>query len=632
MSSSRIVNRLGGKSLPTPTSPRATDSTAPTAPGTPVVASIVGSRVTITFTASTDAVGVAGYAAYLDGSPVEWATSSTNSITLDNLLPGSHAVAVRAFDSSWNLSAASAETQFAVVANVADAAEAEAEVNIPVVALARYRALPKSAARRIAWVGDSTTKHLFIQSVGGFPKIVGNDGTSYAETFAYLDGPFYNVNHGDFGENGQTLQNFVNGVAAFDVGDLVAFNPHLIVFSYGINDVRLGATSLLQLSNLLNQAVVMMQAAMPHADIILRMPNSLLYDAANTLTYIDSPTSRAKVQSYSDILREAYRGMIGQYRHCLVLDTQAGEGQIFPQTVQTQPGLYMASATDALHPIGEGYAAVVREICLATGEFGDTRYARHAARVKPMLPALPVASTTHASQVNASDYLVIPRICEDPAKYNLIVDGLYAAGAAGSYIDIAGNDGGVAKRLLGAVAANDIVVQYGVTSGVAGSQGESTEQGVTAWKLATLSAIAQGNSIRLISLPSGYPRGQKYPNPVRIYRPRPADQKYDADPRLALMLSKNDFSAAALELATQRAGAIGSISATAGTAPTTGGTIAVAVNGAVVETLTFAANATTATGGGSFAGLWLNEGDVVTATVASGFAGGAKLRIKLASV
>jgi hypothetical protein len=114
MSGSRIISKALGQTPPAVTSPRAADTAAPSAPGVPVINSIVGSTVTVTVAAATDAVGVVGYAAYLDGAAKPWADSPTTTINLFGVLPGPHSVVVRAFDSVNNYSTPSAAVNFQV--------------------------------------------------------------------------------------------------------------------------------------------------------------------------------------------------------------------------------------------------------------------------------------------------------------------------------------------------------------------------------------------------------------------------------------------------------------------------------------------------------------------------------------
>ena len=148
-------------------------------------------------------------------------------------------------------------------------------VQDPAIALRRFRSIPRSTARKIAWVGDSTTLSLFTMSVGGFPFILGNGVTEWSYKKLSKPGmPFYNIAHGNFGSSGQTALNFINNnVPGANLSDIVAYAPDLIVFSYGINDVRLGLTSKDQLKTYITQAINNIRSSIPNADIILRMPN-----------------------------------------------------------------------------------------------------------------------------------------------------------------------------------------------------------------------------------------------------------------------------------------------------------------------------------------------------------------------
>ncbi|BDZ46069.1 LamG-like jellyroll fold domain-containing protein [Naasia aerilata] len=85
------------------------DTTAPTVPGTPVVASNTGTTVSLTWPASTDDVAVSGYDVYRNGAFVT--TTATNSYTdTGRTLGTAYTYAVKARDASGNISAASATT------------------------------------------------------------------------------------------------------------------------------------------------------------------------------------------------------------------------------------------------------------------------------------------------------------------------------------------------------------------------------------------------------------------------------------------------------------------------------------------------------------------------------------------
>ena len=91
----------------------APDTTAPTAPGPPVITNALANEtVTVTVTVSTDNVAVAGYAAFLDGSVNEAGRSANTSINLSQVPAGVHSVVVKAYDARRNYSAASVAKVF----------------------------------------------------------------------------------------------------------------------------------------------------------------------------------------------------------------------------------------------------------------------------------------------------------------------------------------------------------------------------------------------------------------------------------------------------------------------------------------------------------------------------------------
>ncbi|MEU3644635.1 lytic polysaccharide monooxygenase [Lentzea sp. NPDC034063] len=82
------------------------DTTAPSAPGTPVASSVTSSSVKLDWSASTDNIGVTGYRVY-NGSQVV-ATSATNSVTVTGLTADTqYSLTVVATDSAGNASTAS---------------------------------------------------------------------------------------------------------------------------------------------------------------------------------------------------------------------------------------------------------------------------------------------------------------------------------------------------------------------------------------------------------------------------------------------------------------------------------------------------------------------------------------------
>lgn len=169
------------------------------------------------------------------------------------------------------------------------------------------------------------------------------------------------------GNNGLTLALWLSNPAAttgYNYNQLVADAPDLIVLSFGINDVRLGATSFSGLRALLVTAIERLRADLPNADVLLRMPNTLLSANVSSLNLVQNsggtinPTGLA--QTYSTLLRDVYLSLQGVWSHVAVADVQ---GNVFG-TQSTASSPLMA---DQLHPsprtsaIGTGATATPRD-------------------------------------------------------------------------------------------------------------------------------------------------------------------------------------------------------------------------------------------------------------------------------
>jgi|HigsolmetaAR203D_1030402.scaffolds.fasta_scaffold00277_24 uncharacterized repeat protein (TIGR03806 family) len=87
----------------------APDTSPPSTPGGLTATVVSATRIDLSWNASTDAVGVAGYRIYRDGAPDELATVSTTSYSDTSVAPGTtYSYAVRAFDAAGNVSELSA--------------------------------------------------------------------------------------------------------------------------------------------------------------------------------------------------------------------------------------------------------------------------------------------------------------------------------------------------------------------------------------------------------------------------------------------------------------------------------------------------------------------------------------------
>jgi lysophospholipase L1-like esterase len=165
------------------------------------------------------------------------------------------------------------------------------------------------------------------------------------------------------GSNGNTLQNFVNDTPTnTGINAAIAASGDLLILSYGINDVRIGGASQTSIVANLKSAVNAIRAALPNSDVILRMPNSLLSTDVNSHNWV-VPNSSA--QTYTDILRDAYRGLVNEWPNVVVYDSQA---LLFTEISQPS-SIYM---TDQLHPNADGYLKVFDQLAEIAGVAAPT--------------------------------------------------------------------------------------------------------------------------------------------------------------------------------------------------------------------------------------------------------------------
>jgi lysophospholipase L1-like esterase len=157
------------------------------------------------------------------------------------------------------------------------------------------------------------------------------------------------------GSNGAGLNHFLavgGGGCAYPYSQLLTDAPDLIVFSFGINDVRTGAFDQAGLTAEMVTAITNIQRDLPNADIVLRIPNSFLTvdDGAHRVT----PNSSA--QAYTSAVRGAYLSFLGVYPHIVVYDFQNSP---FGVTCQATSPLM----ADQLHPSTVGQNAVADYVC-----------------------------------------------------------------------------------------------------------------------------------------------------------------------------------------------------------------------------------------------------------------------------
>lgn len=179
------------------------------------------------------------------------------------------------------------------------------------------------------------------------------------------------------GQNGSTLAAWL--ADATKLTQVVSDDPDLIIASWGINDVREGATTQAQLTTLLTTFVNSLRNALPGVPIALRIPSAFTTTNTGSNNYVratpgGSINPAGAAQSYSTILRQAYLALIGTWPDVLIIDTQAlvMGTQSVPTTNtplmgdQIHPSV--AASTVGSIPYGGGQVAVADVIAEAIGK------------------------------------------------------------------------------------------------------------------------------------------------------------------------------------------------------------------------------------------------------------------------
>jgi lysophospholipase L1-like esterase len=199
--------------------------------------------------------------------------------------------------------------------------------------------------KTICFVGDSTTSNA-TALFDGLDKYSA-DGQPLHGVGAILN----------YGENGASLYAFLANQVVHGIDATLAANADLYVIGYGINDVRLGNTTEDQLVAMLTDTVDRIRAEVPNADIVLRMPNSLLTTDVNGYHYVQPNES---AQAYSTLLHDAYLRLENRWSNVVVLDTQ----DIVFGTESLPSSPFM---TDQLHPSADGYVALAQALVALIG-------------------------------------------------------------------------------------------------------------------------------------------------------------------------------------------------------------------------------------------------------------------------
>jgi len=259
------------------------------------------------------------------------------------------------------------------------------------------------AGKRICMVGDSTTANA-------------SDLFNELNNFYSKEGEgLYNVQSIlNYGENGASLAVFLADGVVHGISTTIAAQADLYVISYGINDVRLGQTTEAQLTSLLTSAVNRILAAVPKADIVLRMPNSFLSVDVGGYGFV-RPIGNAP--AYSTILRDAYMSLQNHWSNVAVLNTQDA---VFGRGSPTSSVLM----ANQIHPSSAGYIALAQSLVDLIG-------------LKP--PYDPVQAASALSANPTAPYTIYPRVIEDTSVFNQVATGRWVAssvaGAPNGYLD-----------------------------------------------------------------------------------------------------------------------------------------------------------------------------------------------------
>jgi hypothetical protein len=311
-----------------------------------------------------------------------------------------------------------------------------------------YRDFAFNRNKNITTIGDSTSDNttgaLYIwQEIANY--FTGSGDSMEGVTFTHR------------GANGNTLSNFINNTSPTgkNLNDAIADQADLYILSYGINDVRLGATSQQQLIDMLDTAI---QSLLKNTKgyILLRVPNSFLLDDPTSSGWLQ-PLSSA--QAYTDLIWNAYMSFKGKNARVGILDTQT---LLFGRTCQTKANNQLMN--DVLHPsttgtTGGGYQNLGRLIATCIGI------------TKPTRDDLIYSAIV---QNSAKPYLVYPRYLESkPDQYELIAQG-YFVGIGSNYLDFAFDGTQAYKIQIGDIIKVGDWATFDFLTGTATASGANT--------------------------------------------------------------------------------------------------------------------------------------------------------------
>jgi lysophospholipase L1-like esterase len=161
------------------------------------------------------------------------------------------------------------------------------------------------------------------------------------------------------GNNGSTLAAWLAGQGTYTYAQTIAARPDLLIFDWGINDIRLDvfAYKWQTLRDLIILAINRIRTDLPSTDIILRMAGPAATDDVGGLHYIQGPPGTNNpaggAQAFNDTMRKAYRACADLWPNVVLWDSQK---RIFgtKAIASTQTNLWSTQ----VHPSAYGYALI----------------------------------------------------------------------------------------------------------------------------------------------------------------------------------------------------------------------------------------------------------------------------------
>ncbi len=276
--------------------------------------------------------------------------------------------------------------------------------------LERIKALFISSPQTVtvAWCGDSTS------DLASNAISIVNNWNGYANS---LGEPIYGFNPDsllDFGVSGRKLSRWnSNHADAAGFNQLVAANPDAIIFSHGINDARINASTANQIKQMLVIAIDDLVVSLPNTDIIMRVPNCFLTtdptganyvsltNPSGTITYYATLAIAAQAQTDSlyKAYTEAFAENTSRWDHVELFNAQdLIFGRICPATDPVLHG-------DQIHPT---YIRIVEEVVKMVGNYPEYSQAK--------------ADSSYAID-SIAPYLHYNMALMDTSKFELIYEG-----------------------------------------------------------------------------------------------------------------------------------------------------------------------------------------------------------------